>query len=155
MRSRLGITLGGAALAGIAGATLAAWQAGPPTAVRLITPDGALGGGLLGSSGSSGSQAALAPGWLLLRPLSDQSAAHAPAAPAAPVPATLTEPARSEGPATAILTAFRIHPPVPLSLVSSKLPAVIPVVRRRSSHGNRKVASHRVVYYSGHSSSGM
>jgi hypothetical protein len=135
MRPRLGIALGGAALAGVAGASLASWQAGPPTAVRLIVPAGAFGGNVLGSPNSATPAPGLSAGWLLLRTLPDRLA-PAPSAPTAPAvvavgPAPAPPPAspRSSAPPPVILASFPIHLPsllhvlpVPVSLPPISLP---------------------------------
>jgi hypothetical protein len=135
MRPRLGIALGGAALAGVAGASLASWQAGPPTAVRLIVPAGAVGGNVLGSPNPAAPAPGLSAGWLMLRTLPDRiaPAPSAPTAPAvvalSPAPAAPPASARTSAPLPVILASFPVHLPsllhvlpVPVSLPPISLP---------------------------------
>jgi hypothetical protein len=149
MRPRLGIALGGAALAGVAGASLASWQAGPPTAVRFIVPAGAFGGNVLGSPNPTAPSPGLGTGWLLLRTLPDGTT-PAPAAPAAPVvmaaapaPAVPAAPARSSAPVTAILASFPIHLPAALNgLPRLPVPVSLPQVVSLLPHPAGNPGSH-------------
>jgi hypothetical protein len=167
MRPRLGITLGAAALAGLAGATVATSQ---PPAPRMITPVAALGAGLLGSDGGSTASPGVTdlPGWLMLRsvsgptppPLSAVVLPITAAAPPAAAASSSTPPART-APLQAVLASFPVKVPAPLHslpfpapLVTLLTPVTTPPTHRKGGHHpGRKVSNPTVVSLSGHSSS--
>jgi hypothetical protein len=151
MRPRLGIAIGGAALTGVVGASLASWQAGAPIAVRLIVPAGSVGGNILGSPNSAAPAPGLGAGWLLLRTLPDHTA-PAPAAPAAaalvavaPAPAAPSAPGSSIAPIPAVLASFPVHLSAPLhGLPRLPMPVSLPLVSLKPPAGTHRPAPGRL-----------
>jgi hypothetical protein len=121
MRPRFALVLGAAALGGVTAASLVSGQAGPQTAIQVISP-----AALLGTPTGAAAAHGLAPGWLLIPTLPDPGVATTPAQPLSPPPAVTAPapgpaaplPARS--PLAAVLSSLPVELPAPAQL----LPAV-------------------------------